>query len=128
MKTGSCQNSVPFRIIRRGRDIEAGRRQPILNSMNYLLSTNWNFDYTHWTLDGHNPFTDDHGVVLFGNEDQVDAFCVYRRLIVEGIASIYFKSAVSDRNKPVKGVLKVLLGDVLRRADSETSRPSKRFT
>lgn len=125
MQSNSTKRSAPFRIIKRGKDIAVDRRQPVLDAMNYLLSTNWSFDYTHWTLEGHHPFTDHHGVVLFENGDRIDAFCVYRRLVINGIASIYFESAVTDRSKAVRGVLKVLLGDVLHQEFGDQSPDQK---
>ena len=102
-----------YRLIASGSSVPMADRQPILDAMNRLLATNWQFEYTHWTLDTNHPFGNDRAIVLFEQDGVIDAFSVFRRLALASTPTVYIESAVIDRTRPVRGVLKVVLNDVL---------------
>lgn len=75
-------------IILSGSDVPEDRRDSLLESINKIISTNWQSTEPFWSRQ-HSPFEHDYGLVFLRKHSLIVGYFIYKRLSLDGVPTFY---------------------------------------
>src|SRR5919202_492298 len=68
--------------------VPSSRRRDLMAALNRIIAANWHVTEPHWT-EASSPFRKDFGGILAEAGNSLVAFSVYRRLLLDGVPTVY---------------------------------------